>query len=141
MFIVCPYCLTRRAIMIYQTKQDNITIKKYKCLTCLKYSAVIEQPYISRTGKETIKRMKFKLIPIPIPVYNEKGNIVTYITKEDLDKWYNAYRALYRAFGVYIPFFYDDEHLFYINWYKAKYDGYYAALYADGIKVASKRLY
>jgi hypothetical protein len=141
MFIVCPHCLTRRAVMIYQTTQDDMIIKKYRCLNCFKYSAIIEQTYTSITGEKITKKMKFKLRPLPIPVYDEKGNKVTYITKEDLDKWYYAYRALYRAFGVYIPFFYDDEHLFYINWYKAKYDGYYAALYADGIKVASKRLY
>jgi hypothetical protein len=141
MFFVCPYCGKKKAVPVFIKDEIDKKIIKCRCLECQNMCAVMEIVYEKVTGVLDVKRIKFKLLPLPIPVYDERGNLVTYITKEDLDRQNQMYRSLFKVFGMTLLNVYDDEHVYYRRDYKIEYDGAYAALYCDGVRYASKRLF
>jgi len=92
-------------------------------------------------GKEDVKRLKFKALKLPVEVYDKDGKLVTVITKEDLEKEHQNYEGLYKAFGVMIPHFFDDEYVYYFRDFNIEVNKYYVALYCDGTRYAVKKLF
>ncbi len=141
MGVQCPYCRSRKTKVVYQQQEEDGSIfKRYQCEKCGKVFLVLESAWVDKDGKKKVKRIKMKALKLPIEVKLPDGRKV-YITKEDLDREHNNYESLYKAFGIMIPHFYDDEYVYYVRDYEIKVDKYYVALYCDGMPYARKRLY
>ena len=137
----CPYCGSRKSIQVYEDSEEDLVLRRYRCLKCSKIFAILEIKYINMVGKEDVKRLKFKALKLPVEVYDKDGKLVTVITKEDLEKEHQNYEGLYKAFGVMIPHFFDDEYVYYFRDFNIEVNKYYVALYCDGTRYAVKKLF
>ncbi len=136
----CPYCNSRKSEEIKRIIDGDMMLIRYKCLDCNKVFAVWVIKYEDKEGKVKERRIKLKALRLPIEIYDKDGKYVTSITYEDLKKEHERFLALARM-GLVAYHLFDDEYAYYGRDYEIYYDGYYAALYCDGIRYASKRLY
>ena len=128
MNVKCPYCGSRKTRPILQLDTNRWRYKCDKCGQVFYYEKVYNEE-----GK-LVKTIKLKAVKFPIKV----GEFL--FTKEDVEREFNNYLSMFKAFGIAPPLIYDDEYLYYFGDLTVKYDGYYAALYAGGIRVARKKV-
>jgi len=126
MGVKCIYCGSQKTYPILEIDEG---VYRYFCKKCNRVFLVIKE---QRDKYTRIIKLKAERFPIIIDRF--------VFTKEDVEREYQNYYSMQKAFGFSIPIFYDDEYLYYIGDLTAKYDGLFAGLYAGGIRIARKTI-